>query len=253
VAWQPEPTVWLHEHALQPFLEEVRGERLVEVERIARHVELSLTELLQKADEEIGRAAADIDGKVVGAEGRLVQAENRHSELLARRSRRQQELERQRSLSLQAVERLTSVLVLPHPDRELPEFCRLLYDRETEAIAMHFVIEHEKALGRQVTDVHTQNLRYDITSLDLATGELRLIEIKGIGAPSGIVPLTPNERRTAEDRPDCYWLYIVTSCKTQPTLKEIKNPAQLHWHPVTKVDYYYLSVEEIDRTQGGKA
>ena len=34
---------------------------LSEVERIASHVELSLTELLQKADEEIGRAAADVE------------------------------------------------------------------------------------------------------------------------------------------------------------------------------------------------
>jgi hypothetical protein len=47
VAEQPEPTAWLHEHALRPFLDEVRTERLAEVERIASHVELSLTELLQ--------------------------------------------------------------------------------------------------------------------------------------------------------------------------------------------------------------
>jgi hypothetical protein len=43
--------LWLHEHALNPFLAEVRTERQAEVERIATHVELSLTELLQKADE----------------------------------------------------------------------------------------------------------------------------------------------------------------------------------------------------------
>ena len=41
----------------QPFLEETRKDRLAEVERVAAHVELSLTELLQRADEEIGRAA----------------------------------------------------------------------------------------------------------------------------------------------------------------------------------------------------
>ena len=54
VASQPEPGGWLHEHALQPFLADVRAERLQEVDRIAAHIELSLTELLQKADEEIG-------------------------------------------------------------------------------------------------------------------------------------------------------------------------------------------------------
>ncbi|WP_410962050.1 hypothetical protein, partial [Salmonella sp. SAL4457] len=78
------------------------AERLAEVDRIVSHVELSLTELLQKVDEEIGKAAWDVDQKALGAEGRLAQAEARHSELLARRERRRQELERQRSLTLQA-------------------------------------------------------------------------------------------------------------------------------------------------------
>jgi hypothetical protein len=253
LAEQPEPTAWLHEHALQRFLDAARSERLAEVERIAAHVELSLTELLQKADEEIGRAAVDVEQKLAGAEGRLAQAETRHGELLARRNRRRQELERQRSLSLQAVERLTSVLVLPHPEREAPEFRKLRSDPETEATAMQFVMEYERAQGRQVHDVHELNLGYDILSLDLGTGELRLIEVKGIGATSGNVMLTPNERRLAEDRRDCYWLYVVTNCDTQPTLHTIKDPAQFPWHEVTKVAHYYLSVEEMTRSEGGRA
>src|SRR5262249_10320418 len=61
VATLPEATAWLHTHALTPFLEEVQTERQAEIDRIASHVELSLTELLQKADEEIGRVAAEID------------------------------------------------------------------------------------------------------------------------------------------------------------------------------------------------
>jgi hypothetical protein len=34
-----------------------------------------------------------------------------------RREKRRQELERQRALTLQAVERIASVLILPHPER----------------------------------------------------------------------------------------------------------------------------------------
>ncbi len=128
VATLPEATSWLHENALAPFLEETRSERLAEVDRISAHVELSLTELLQRADEEIGRAAADVEQKLPGAEGRLAQAEARHAELLARRDRRRTDLERQRALTLQAVERLASVLVLPHPEREAPEVRRLKPD-----------------------------------------------------------------------------------------------------------------------------
>ena len=200
----PRGDAWLHEHALAPFLEETRNDRLAEVDRVSAHVELSLTELLQRADEEIGRAAAEVEQKLAGAEGRLAQAETRHAELLARRERRRIDLERQRALTLQAVERLASVLVLPHPEREAPEVRRLKPNLETEATAMRVVMEHERAQGRQVYDVSEKNLGYDVTSLDLASGELRLIEVKGLGAATGTILLTPNERRVAEDRRDCY-------------------------------------------------
>ena len=242
----PEATTWLHEHALAPFLEETRKDRLSEVERVSAHVELSLTELLQRADEEIGRAANDVDQKRPGAEGRLAQAETRHAELLARRDRRRIDLDRQRALTLQAVERLASVLVLPHPEREAPEVRRLRPNFQTEATAMRLVMEHEQAQGRQVYDVSEKNLGYDVTSLDLASGELRLIEVKGLGAPTGTILLTPNERRVAEDRPDCFWLYVVTDCDKAPRLQEpIRDPARLDWNEVTKVAHYYLAVNAL--------
>ena len=114
---------------------------------------------------------------------------------------------------------------------------------------MKVVIDYEKGRACQVEDVHEKNLGYDITSLDLNSGELRLIEIKGLGGTSGSVLLTPNERRIAEDRPDCYWLYVVTECKGDPKLQEpIKEPARLRWHEVTKVSHYYLSVDAITGT-----
>jgi len=242
----PEATTWLHEHALAPFLEETRKDRLSEVERVSAHVELSLTELLQRADEEIGRAATDVDQKHPGAEGRLAQAETRHAELLARRDRRRIDLDRQRALTLQAVERLASVLVLPHPEREAPEVRRLRPNFQTEAIAMRVVMKHEQSQGRQVYDVSEKNLGYDVTSLDLASGELRLIEVKGLGAPTGTILLTPNERRVAEDRPDCFWLYVVTDCDNAPRLQEpIRDPARLDWNEVTKVAHYYLAVNAM--------
>ncbi len=252
VAHLPEASAWLHEYGLQPFLDDVRTDRLSEVDRIADHIELSLTELLSKADEEIGRAAAEVEKSAQGAEGRMAMAETRHTELLARRDRRRQELQQQRSLTLQAVERITSVLVLPHPQRTAPELANLRQNPETERIAMEFVMEHERALGRQVFDVSDKNLGYDITSLDLASGDLRLIEVKGIGAGTGTVILTPNERRVAEDRADCYWLYVVTNCNAKPKLESIPNPARFAWHEVQKVAHYTLSLDEMRRSSGGR-
>ncbi|MEW5806138.1 MAG: helicase-related protein [Acidobacteriota bacterium] len=248
IAFKPEPSAWLYKYALKPFLDETRKDRLSEIERISEHVKLSLTELLQRADEEIGKANEDKEKGIAGADGRLVQAENRHAEILARRERRREELERQRSLTLQAVERIASVLVLPHPERESPDVQRMQPDCATEATAMQVVIEFEKNQGRQVYDIHEKNLGYDVTSLNINTGELRLIEVKGLAGAAGTILLTPNERRVAEDRRDCYWLYIVTSCSTKPTLQEpIKDPARLTWREVTKVAHYWLEVNAMTK------
>jgi hypothetical protein len=183
-----------------------------------------------------------------GMDGRLAQAENRHAELMARRERRRQELERQRSLTLQAVERIASILVLPHPEREALDIRGIRPNPETEATAMRVVIEYEKAQGRQVYDVHEKNLGYDITSLDINSGELRLIEVKGLAESTGTILLTPNERCVAEDRRDCYWLYVVTNCAVKPTLQEpVRGPARFTWREVTKVAHYWLEVNAMTR------
>ncbi len=246
VATFSEATAWLNENALVPFIEEVRVERLTEVERIGEHVELSLTEILQRIDEEIGRAADEVANEITGAEGRLAQAETRHAEMLVRRERRREEIKRQKAVTLQGVERLASALVLPHPQRQTLDVRNLRPDPATEATAMEVVMEYERAQGRQVNDVHKQNLGYDVTSLDLQSGELRLIEVKGLAAPTGSILLTPNERRVAEDRPDCFWLYVVTDCANTPELQEpIRDPARFPWHEVTKIAHYYLSVNAL--------
>jgi hypothetical protein len=246
VASAPEPLAWLHHEALQPFLDEVQADRTAEVDRIAAHVELSLTELIEREDRLIGRLTEDKDRGVEGAAGNLAQAEQRQSALIHRRERRRDELARQRALSLQAVERIATALVLPHPEAARPDVRRLRSDPETEATAMRVVMDHEQAEGRAVADVHEQNLGYDLTSLDTRSGELRLIEVKGIGGPTGTILLTPNERRVAEDRRDCYWLYVVTHCDTDPLLQDpIKDPARFDWHEVRKVDHYWLGVDAL--------
>ena len=246
VAALPEATAWLSKHALTPFITDVRTERVAEAERVGEHVELSLTEVLQRADDEVGHADEDRQQGVPAAEARFIQAVARHTEALARRERRREELRRQRAITLQGVERLASALVLPHPERESVDLRRMRPHPETEMTAMRVVAEHEEAQGRQVEDVHKRNLGYDLTSLDLRSGELRLIEVKGLAAATGSVLLTPNERRVAEDRPDCYWLYVVTNCATEPALQEpIQAPARFPWREVTTVKHYHLSVNAL--------
>ena len=248
LASQPEEEGWLHQNALSEFIEEVRKERVEELQRIAEHVEMSLTQVLLKTDQDVGRVLEEVENNVQGAEGRLVLAENRHGAALERRERRRQEITQQQALTLQRVERLTSVLVLPHPDRDDPEVKNLRPSKETELTAMRVVMEHEKAQGRQVEDVSAKNLGYDVTSLDLNTGDLKLIEVKGLAAETGTILLSPNEHRVAEDRPDCFWLYIVTNCAGKPVLQEpIPDPARFGWHEVSKVQHYWLQVDAMTR------
>ena len=90
-----------------------------------------------------------------------------------------------------------------------------------------------------------KNLGYDITSVDLKSGELRLIEVKGLSAPEGNIILTPNEYRVANDRRDCYWLYMVTKCRTDPKLMTIKDVAQCEMNMVSKIEYYILNLTQI--------
>ena len=252
VATLDEPGAWLSEHVLVPFVDEVRSERNADVKRVRAHVELALTEVLQRTDNEIGRAHEDAGQGVAGAKGRLAQAESRHAEVTARRERRRAELERQAAITLQGVERLASVLILPHPERGASDLRHLRPLPETEMTAMRVVIEHEEKRGCVVTDVHKKNVGYDITSLDSRTGELRLIEIKGLArGGAGTVLLTPNERRVAQDRRDCYWLYVVTNCAEEPVLQEpIRDPARLPWHEVRKVQHYSLTVGQLVKGGG---
>lgn len=144
-------------------------------------------------------------------------------------ARRRAELDSQAAITLQGVERMASALILPHPERGASDLRNLRPLPETEMTAMRVVIEHEEKRGCLVTDVHKKNVGYDITSLDSRTGELRPIEIKGLArGGGGTVLLTPNERRVAQDRRDCYWQYVVTNCAEEPVLQEpIRDPARL--------------------------
>ena len=246
IATSPEEIVWFNENALVPFISKIRKERESETERIGEHVEISLTEILQRIDDEIGRAHDEVSRNIPGAEGRYAKAERRYAEVLSRRSRRREELRRQRAVTLQGVERLTSVLVLPHPERNAQDIRRLRPNPETEMAAMREVMEYEIKQGREVEDVHRKNLGYDIKSFDPISGEQRLIEIKGLAGPTGVILLTPNEHRVAEDRRDCFWLYVVINCANTPELQTpIKDPARLSWHEIRKVQHYQMNVKTL--------
>lgn len=246
VAGAPEAASVLQAQALTPFLDEVKAERLDEIERIREHVEISLTELIARADLDIGRCEDQKNRGVEGAAGLLKIAIDKHDELFRRRDHRREELERQKALHLEGVERFAAALVMPHPERERPDLRNLRPNPETEATAMRVAMDYERAAGRAVADVHEKDLGYDLTSLDTRTGELRLIEVKGLAASSGEIILTPNEHRVAEDRRDCYWLYVVTDCASaSPRLSPVADPAKYGWHAISKVQHFTMYSRDL--------
>ena len=88
-------------------------------------------------------------------------------------------------------------------------------------------------------EMHKEYLVYDVRSLDLWSGELRLIEVKGLAFATGTILLTPDELRVSKDRADCFWLYVVTNCANTPESQGlIKDPARFSLHAVTNVDHY---------------
>ena len=126
VAERPEADEWLHEQALRPFLEETRAERVAEVQRISEHVELSLTELLAKR--RCGSRPRQRSQRAGHHRRRRAAGPSRkppRRTASSRRRRRRDELERQSSVTLQGVERMTTALALPHPEREAPEIGNL--------------------------------------------------------------------------------------------------------------------------------
>ena len=248
VALEPETLSFLNHGPLPEFLDDVRKERVTELDRVAEHVETSLKELISIEDEKVGRASLQREAGVEGAAGLEALALARMTELEARRERRRSELAKQRELTLQAVERLTSVLVLPHPDRDNPEIKHLHQDKEVEVIAMGRAIEFEKSQGRIPVDVSSLDQGYDIRSFHPTSGELRLIEVKGLSAEEGTILLTPNEHRVAQDRKDCYWLYVVTRSKSgDPELRTQQDPACKEWVAVKKIQHYTASTKKLFR------
>ena len=239
---------FLIKFALEEFRQEVISERQKDLDLIERHVKLCFKELIQRRDKVLSKHLLAREPGDPTAEGLIEIESQRILELQRRRGIRLAELRRQRDLSLQDVKRVGIALVLPHPERVSPGIPSWVYDPETERIAMEAVIAYEEARGSRVEDVHKKNLGYDLKSLNHETGELRLIEVKGVGRATGTIPLTPNERRVAQDLPDLYWLYIVTQCDTNLIVQEpIPKPARLPWHEVVKVDHYWLTVDALTK------
>lgn len=243
---------FLYEQALAPWVDRVAGERVEEVDRIRRHVEISLNSLIDRAQiqqaDYIGR---QIEGQTVpGLDGLIAQAEHHLDELNNRLESRKAELELERHTAISDITHLGRAWVAPHPERSSPQFAPMVRDDEIERIAVEEAMRHERERGWVVESVESENRGFDLISRrpdpkDPQTFiEVRFIEVKG-RAGVGIIALSENEYRAAERLKDDYWLYTVFNCAGTPELHKVQNPARLGWQPVMAVEHYRLAPEQL--------
>jgi len=242
----------LVESALRPFLAEVVAERARELDTVARHVEISLNELIHRQNlqlaELVGRREAGVN--VPGLEGNIKQAEDHLDELIRRLETRRADLAMERQVAIGEITQVGRAWVLPHPARTSPAIAPMIRDEEIERIAVAEAIRYEEARGWVVESVETDNRGFDLISRkphphdEKTFTDVRFIEVKGRSG-IGEVALSANEYKTAERLKQDYWLYVVFNCGATPALHPVQDPSRLGWKPVVQVAHYHVVAREI--------
>lgn len=249
---RPAVEEFLYVQALQPWVAKACETRVKEVERVARHVSISLNALIDRAQHQLGELLnRQIAGQTVtGLDGLIAQAELHLDDLNSRREQREKELELERHCSIADITHFGRAQVLPHPERATPQMAPMVRDDEIERIAVAEAIKYERERGWVVESVESENRGFDLLSrrpdpADPTTFlESRFIEVKG-RAGVGVVALTQNEFSTAQRMKESYWLYAVFNCAGTPELHAVQDPARLGWKPVMAVEHYQLSPGQL--------
>jgi len=135
----------------------------------------------------------------------------RLSEYKERRDSLIDEIEREKTLSINMPKQIGAIIVRG----EMAE------DPAIERIGMDMAMKYELEHGRIPEDVSGENLGFDVRSS--GPDGTRYIEVKARSG-EGNVELTQNEWLKARRFRESYWLYIVSSAATSPRLHIIRDP-----------------------------
>jgi len=246
---------FLVEQGLQPWLAETEAQRGGEIERVARHIEISLNALIDRQQHQLAEFLnRQVAGQTTaGLDGLIAQAEHHLDDLNNRLETRRNELAMERHATISDITHLGRAIVLPHPERRGLEFAPLVRDDVIEQRAVAVAIGYEEARGWVVEDVQDQNRGFDLISRrphpeDPKTFlEVRFVEVKG-RAGVGEVFLSANEFRAAERLKGDFWLYAVFNCgdgPNQPELNMVQHPSRMGWQPVTRVEQYRIGPADV--------
>ena len=242
----------LHEQALREWLQAAKTDRERETAVVRRHVEISLNELINRAQVQLGEYEERVNrgDATPGLAGLKAAAEQHVEELVVRLEERVQQLDKEQLCTIAGIDFMAQAWVLPHPERTKPEMAPMVSDADIERIAVDEAIRYETALGWEVTSVENENRGYDLLSRKPHPSEpgayvaSRFIEVKG-RAGVGEVGLSSNELKTAQRLGGDYWLYVVFNCATTPELHTVQDPARIGWKAVVRVESYHVGPAAI--------
>lgn len=245
-------TTFLYQHCLEEWGKKAAAERVAEIGRVRKHVEISLNTLINRQQVLVGNLMArrDEDPTTQGIDGQISAQENHLDALNARLEKRLNELNLEEQTMVADIQPVARAWIMPHPERDTPEIQPMVRDDEIEKIAVRIATEHEEARGWIVESVEADNRGFDLISRlphpeDPKTSIAhRFIEVKGRSGV-GSIALSDNEYRTANRLREDYWLYAVFNCASAPKLEIVQNPAVLGWTPITKVEHYQVGADAI--------
>jgi len=119
------------------------------------------------------------------------------------------------------------------------------YDPNSEKPAIAAVAGELEALGYDVDDRQSARAGYDLYARHRTTREQRLVEVKGLQGDLRAVWLEQHEWIQAQQRGDEYWLYVVDSCATSPTIRiRVSDPASV-FHGPRQVQRFQIPLSEL--------
>jgi len=240
-AEQERVTTWILDSLIDPYFEEIKEQRMRELEIRKKYMTKSLDYLISQSIKTVGKyREKQRKGKDMNIA--ITREVQKQEELQHRRDSALDEIEQEKNLSPSMPEVIAAIGIIPlkTEDKELREAMKR--DEEIEKIAMDVAKEYETKHGRRPEDVSSENLGYDIRSKK--EKELRYIEVKGRAQIAKIV-LTPNEWIKANRFKDNYWLYVVANCATKPELYLIQDPAsKLKPNQVVEITRYVIEAEQ---------
>ncbi|MEV4615080.1 helicase-related protein [Kitasatospora sp. NPDC049258] len=125
------------------------------------------------------------------------------------------------------------------------------HDPDSEALAVTTVLAELERLGFLVDDRQTAGVGYDLFARHGATGEQRLVEVKGFSGNLKPVWLEQHEWAQAQQRGEDYWLYVVTRCATSPTVVvRAQDPASQLASGPRRIERFQIKVADLKRLMG---